>query len=172
MSACYARLDDYEMLLCNKQDWERHQEAISHFLSECSTAATTLASHSLDLSNLERARLLDIVLRASDLGRHVRRSTRERLCIRLRLRNIKSGNDWMEETDTREVSRYGAAVLCQHRVQIGDKLLVTRLETGQEALARVVWREHTQGGDLNVGIEFLESNNFWDLAWNSAIASL
>jgi len=138
-----------------------------HFLTECTRQATDLSQHAEELDNLARARLLDILLSAADLSRHLRRSPRKVATLALRLHCEKPGRTWEEETKTRVLSRHGALVECQHPAQSGDALLVLRLDSGRQALARVVWCHQKEEGRREIGIEFLDCDNFWELDWSA-----
>ena len=141
---------------------------MSQFVHECVEQANDLAQNAKDLDNLERAKLLDILFWAGELGHRLRRSSRKKACIPIRVRCEEPGRLWEEEAETQRVSRYGALVTCQHQVEIGDTLLVMRMDTGRQARARVAWRERENGGHQEVGIEFVNCENFWDLDWNAA----
>ncbi len=162
ISACYGRIDEFNHRLGERPFRDTNAEAVRHFVAECTREAADLAHHKEYLDNLERARLLDIVLQASDLVEHLRRSPRIPDSRLIRLRSDGPEHPWEENTRTVTISRYGAAVLCHHPVEIDQKLLATRSETGREARARVVFRQPRNDGGTEIGIEFLECDDFWD----------
>jgi len=41
-----------------------------------------------------------------------------------------------------------------------------RTDTGRRAKARVAWRRRKLGRRQEIGIEFLDCENFWDLFWD------
>jgi len=166
ISTCYEQIDEYAELLADRPFRDTGAQSARKFLTECTRQATDLAQNAPDLDNLERARLLDILLRAADACSHLRRSSRKAGSVAIRLRSEKLGRAWEEETETRVLSRYGAMLECQHLAEPGEILLVTRLDTGQQARARVAWRELQKGAGSNIGIEFLTCDNFWELDWN------
>ena len=163
ISNCYEQLDEYACSLEQRPLPENVEESAREFLSECARQATDLAEKAEALDNLERARLLDILLSAADLSRHLRRSLRKVISIRVRLCCEKLGRAWEEDTETRIVSRHGALLECQHPVESGETLRVVRKDRGREALARVAWSRRHKGGKLEIGIEFLNCDNFWEL---------
>ena len=55
---------------------------------------------------------------------------------------------------------------CRHPLRPGEILLVVRTDTGRQAKARVVWRRRELGRRQEIGIEFLDCENFWDLFWD------
>jgi hypothetical protein len=43
--------------------------------------------------------------------------------------------------------------------------VVTRLDTGTEARARVAWQRQSKAGRFDIGIELLNCENFWSFEW-------
>ena len=74
---------------------------------------------------------------------------------------------WEEDTITRIVSRYGATLECKHLVRTGETLLVVRKDTGQQTRAQVLFGNSNLSGRQEIGIEFLDCENFWDLDWEA-----
>jgi len=48
-------------------------------------------------------------------------------------------------------------------VQVGENLKVLRLDTRQEAQARVAWQRRKGSGGSEIGIEFTSSVELWDV---------
>lgn len=167
IAACYAELKG----LSDRLELERFRdvavESAGSFVQECVQQASALARKAQDLENLEQARLIDILFWGTELGRRLRRSPRKAASIRVRLRCDRPGHAWEEETQTVMLSQYGALVACQHRVEAGETLSVARLDIGREAQARVAWILHREPGPMQIGIEFLETGNFWELDWKT-----
>jgi hypothetical protein len=69
ISYCYSRLESYEAVECSEETSEETGFYISsaRFIDECVPRLVILLVDCLDLSNLERARLLDIVLWANQI---------------------------------------------------------------------------------------------------------
>ncbi len=97
---------------------------------------------------------------------HLRRSPRKVASIPVRLRCEEPGRGWEEDTRTVLLSRYGAALECQHPVETGQMLLVLRTDTGQRAYAQVALRQGKEDGRFEIGVEFLDCDNFWELDWS------
>ena len=167
IQACYEQVDLYMRWLEENRYSDTTSEAVRHFLSECSRQVTELAHGEKGLDNLERARLLDILLRTVEMGQQLRRSSRVLVEEAIRLRCEKLGRYWEEETVTRVLSLHGAAVACAHPVEKGDILQVKRNKTGREARARVAWCQR-KNGRSEIGIEFLDSENFWEIGRSAA----
>lgn len=168
ISTCYELFDEYSRWLEENRFRETNTELVRRFLCQCTQQATEISHNASDLENLERARLLDLLLRATELGKLLRRSPRKVTTIPVRLSSEKLGRSWEEETQTRVISRHGAAVACEHVVEVGDQLVVHRRDREASVRARVVWRQARPGGEFEIGLEFIHCDNFWDEDWNSA----
>ena len=138
-------------------------ESMQQFVEESARQATHIAHTVDDLDNLQRARLLDILLWAGELIRRLRRGPRKAAIVPIQLRSETPGRPWEEETKTRMLSRHGALVECHHPVQVGENLKVLRLDTRQEAQARVAWQRRKGSGGSEIGIEFTSSVELWDV---------
>jgi hypothetical protein len=76
LSHCYSRLEAFEALECSKKLSEETgvQNSVAGFLDECVSKLAIFLVDCIDLHNLERARLLDILLWANELGAKQRSS--------------------------------------------------------------------------------------------------
>jgi PilZ domain len=169
IDACEAELESYQCRLKENRLGDVSPEMAKRFVHQCLQQADTIERSAKDLDDLDRERLLNLILLAADLGRHLRRSPRTVTSIAIQVRSEKSGQRWEEQTETRLISRYGALVKCQHYVEVGESLRVVRLDNGRKAIARVAWRGREQEAEPEVGIEFSECDNFWELDWNRII---
>jgi len=66
------------------------------------------------------------------------------------------------------VSRCGAALRCRHLVSAESIVVIVRRDTGRRAKARVRYSRYNPDGKRELGIEFIDDNNFWGLDWNSS----
>ncbi|MCL6566298.1 MAG: PilZ domain-containing protein [Acidobacteriia bacterium] len=146
---------------------ESDDRALRDFLAESTSVLTDLATSPVALDNLARARLLDLLLRVSELGQHLRRSPRRLLHVPVRLAFEAPDARWEEVTETQVISRYGARLSCHHRLEVGDLLLVIRLDKPQRARARVTWCRTADSGTFEMGIELLSCDNFWEIDWEA-----
>jgi hypothetical protein len=162
---CYKRLDEYDAIRKGPGLAAADTESVRRFVHEATRSADAIEATAKNLENLERAQLLHIILSASELGRHLRRSPRKVATIPVRLSSEKMGGTWEEETETVLVSRYGALVRCKHPAKAGDTLSLVRSDTGQAAKARVAWQRPNGEEDVRIGVEFLGCENFWGLDW-------
>src|SRR5574337_236203 len=85
ISTCYERIEECAQRLEEGRFSDATSEPMGRLLSECAAQVTTLALDTPDLSNLERAQLLDILGWATDLTRRLRRSPRRMAVIPVRL---------------------------------------------------------------------------------------
>lgn len=167
ISTGYERLEDYARVVVEHRFQDATAEAMWVFLVECIERAADLTQHAGEIDNLQRARLLDILLRAAEVSRRLRRSPRKALSIPVRLRCEKLGRAWEEDTRTRVVSRFGVMLECEHSAEKGDGLTLIRLDTHAEVKARVAWRRQTSAGHFEFGLEFPDCDNFWGLKWEA-----
>jgi len=171
LPACYEQFDHF-------LGWQQEPynparaESVRRFLDESTRQASVLLESPRDLGNLERARLIDILARAKELARHLRRSERKPVAIPVVLRSDTPGRAWEETTETLLVSLHGAKLQLQHKVRNRETLVVIRRDTLQEARAQVAWRRNAENGRLEVGIEFLNAGNFWQMEWSQTEPAL
>ena len=165
ISVCYKRLDRYEEIRKGSGLDAASTESVRRFIHECTRFADEMEHSAKDLDNLDRAKLLHIILSASELGRHLRRSPRKAAAIAVRLSSEQLGGVWEEDTETLLVSRYGALVRCKHAAKPGETLHVIRADTGEQTLARVAWQRRSDSDEVRIGVEFVSNENFWGLDW-------
>ena len=165
ISVCSTRLEQYEEMRKTPGLGIADAEAMRRFIHECSRQADAIENGNTDIDNLERAKLLLIILSATELGRQLRRSPRKAATIGVRLCCDRLGGAWEEEADTMLLSRYGALLRCSHPAKPGESLQITRSDTGQTAHARVAWQRPLEDKGIRIGIEFVDYDNFWGLDW-------
>lgn len=164
--SCFQQLDECERCFDAPLTLSENPDTLQQLLADLAQQATDLSKRRHDLNNLERARLTYIQVVAGELGRRLRRSPRRITVVPLRIRCEEPGLLWEQETQTKNISPRGALIHCTEPVKVGDKLWIWRLDTGRQATAQVVWQRSTSGRDREVGIEFVDCENFWGLDWN------
>ena len=97
-----------------------------------------------------------------------RRSNRKTTSFPIWLRNEDLRPVWEEETETQIVSRCGAGLRCRHLVSAENIVVIVRQDTGRRAKARVRYSRYNPDGKRELGIEFIDNDNFWGLDWNSS----
>ena len=167
ISTCYTRLDQFDEIRKGPGLSVANTEAVRRFIHECTRAADQMEHTAVDLDNLDRAKLLHIILSASELGTHLRRSPRKAAAIPVRLTSERLGSAWEEDTETLQVSRYGALMSCKHPAKAGETLNVIRADTGQKVMARVAWQRPLDNNGVRMGVEFVSCDNFWGLDWGA-----
>lgn len=169
---CFERLDECQGWFEAPLSRDPPTEPIPQILAECTRQATDLANCTDGLTNLERARLFYIPMVAADLGRCLRKSPRRNVTIPVRLRCAEPGHHWEQDAQTRTISRRGALIECNRPVTGGEKFFVVRLDTGGQATAQVVWHQCKEQGGVDVGIEIVDRENFWQLDWDREETSM
>jgi hypothetical protein len=96
-----------------------------------------------------------------------RRSNRKTTSFPIWLRHEEPGPVWEEETETETVSRCGAGLRCRHLVSAQSLVVIVRRDTGRRAKARVRYSRYNPAGKRELGIEFIDNDNFWGFDWNS-----
>jgi hypothetical protein len=84
--------------------------AVMEILAEIADQAAILGLSAGDLSGMEQAQLVDILLCVAHLTKGLRRVPRKCVSVPLRLRYEAPGHYWTEETTTCEVSLYGTSI--------------------------------------------------------------
>jgi len=167
IDSCYGELEAYRSRLKENRLRDVSPESAWRFIHECMREADRIEQSAQDLDDEERKQLVGLILGTAELGCHVRRSPRRAASIAIRLHCEKPVRPWEEETETRLISRCGALVTCQQRVEINQRLRVVRMDNGHEARARVAWCQRKRRGLPEVGIEFVDCDNFWELDWGT-----
>lgn len=138
--------------------------AFRDLLSSCAQQAHRLAEGERNADTRTKARLLDILLRASQLSQSLRRSPRVESAVSVYVRLEESGRIWEEETWTSTLSRHGAGLVCRHLVEKGGLVILCRKDKGERARARVVYCHYDGQGRRQIGVEFLDRPDFWDFS--------
>lgn len=143
-------------------------ESFRVFLAECARQAKQLGEDKVTVDPQQQAGLLEILLRASDLTVRLRRSPRQPASLPVWLRREDPGRTWEEETRTLAISRHGAGIPCRHFVETGGTLVVARRDNGRRTQARVAYCRFDSQGQRQIGVEFLDRDDFWGLDVDSA----
>jgi hypothetical protein len=165
IASSYERLDAYNEKQRGPGLSKADAESARRFINECTRQADEIEHTAKDLNNLERAKLLHIILSASELGCHLRRSPRKAASIAVRISSEKLGGAWEENTETVLLSQFGASVKCSHTAKTGETIQILRADTGQKAEARIAWQRASENDGLRIGVEFIGCENFWELDW-------
>jgi hypothetical protein len=162
IEVCYLRLDQIAEQIRRKEFRGAVCESSRRLLLECTRQVASEAFSARRLNNLDRSRLLDILFFASNLANRLRRSKRISHLVPVRLINPAQKTTWIEDTVTQNLSKHGAMLRCTHAYESGETVGLMRLDTGDRALARVVWRERTKFAQHKLAVEILNSANFWN----------
>jgi hypothetical protein len=163
ISGCYQRLEEYGRQLGQNEHWQMtSSEPLIDTLAEMIDQATTLGLTSIDLDGLQQAQLLDILFTAGNMMKNLRRSIRRYISIPLKLRYEVTGHNWTEESNTLEVSLHGACIECRIPIAKGEIMTVERVDNHRSARAKVRWHRRKPDGTQTLGIELLDSGDFWE----------
>jgi hypothetical protein len=165
ISHCYAQLERLEAAQKAHRLSLPDGESVRRFINQSSRQADEIEHTAKNLDNLDRARLLHIILWANEVGSYLRRSPRKAASIPVRLSCDKLGSAWEEETQTVLLSRHGASLRCGHSAKPGEPIQLERLDTGERVLGQVAWQRSAESDGVRIGIEFVDCDNFWGLDW-------
>lgn len=139
-------------------------DTFKELLASCAQQAHRLSESECGADTRTKARLLDVLLRASQLSQSLRRSPRVQTAVSVYLRREDSSRTWEEETWTSTISRHGAGMECRHLVEKGGTVVLCRKDGGDRARARVVYSHFDGQGRRQIGLEFLDRSDFWESA--------
>lgn len=137
--------------------------AFRDFMATCAKQAEQLVADSRFTHAHEKNGLLDFLLRVSQLSQRIRRSPRKNSTVAVWLRREDPYSTWQEETWTVSVSRHGAGLICHRPVQKGGTLVLCRKDKGSRAEATVVYTMRDAEGRKQIGVQFRDPTDFWDL---------
>ncbi len=175
LPACIHELEARNERLRNLPFDAAATHAFKAFVTNCAKQAETLAEKSVEITaeNLDEAArctraqaktsILDFLLRISQLNQKIRRGPRTNSSIAVWLRREDPHQTWHEETWTVSTSRHGAALLCRRPVEKGGTVVLCRKDKGSRATAQVVYSRRDSEGRKQIGIQFCDPINFWDL---------
>jgi PilZ domain len=164
LNSAVRELDDRATRLKSQPLDADELQSWKEFIAECTSQAQRLAQDDHSVDKRTRTRLLDLVLRASHLSQSLRRSPRLQAAHPIWLRREDPGRSWEEETWTSTVSEHGAGLVCRHLVEPGGTLVLCRKGPGDRARARVVYCRYDGDGRRQIGVEFIDQNDFWELS--------
>jgi hypothetical protein len=104
--------------------------------------------------------------------KQVRRGPRAGLSVEVVLTGAAGGESWEEKTKTTTVSRHGASLICARALAQGEAVKITRVDSGQYCMARVVWSARRDESNVEVGLELLNEQNLWGVDWDMPEAPL
>lgn len=159
-----SELGRFLQMVQEKRLAEIPKDTVRKWIDECVREADALDRRDSGLDDKLRGQLQDLILSAVELGRNLRRSPRIVANIHVRI----GGGEWREETNTKLISRFGALVTVHHPVAMNEVLTVVRPDRGRAVHARVAWIHETAPQTTEVGIEFLDAENFWELDWTKS----
>lgn len=163
VAGAYRHLESVAAQIQEPNFCSQHGELATRFLEQCMREVTNIACAAELPNNLERARLLDILLWASELYGRLRRGPRVRASIPILIRSEDEQKPWEEKTETVLLSVHGFRFLCRHELHSGDILTCVRLDNGRRADARVAWTRCRDSGETEAGVEFVTDEDFWGM---------
>jgi len=163
------QLEDHRRSMQRITYSEGDRLAVCKLLSEVVSQATALVTKTKLLAPVEREQFLQLSLAATELFKRVQREPRiPRNMPVLIYREGDSARD-QELTNTINVSKRGACVLTKRQWRPGEKIWIQKPTNQQKALAQVAWAKATELAQFVIGLEILESEDFWGLSQRSRL---
>jgi hypothetical protein len=102
-------------------------------------------------------------------GQHVRRSSRIPKEIAILLTGCDAnGKQFIENTKTVVLSRYGAGIVSKHKLVVEQELILVHTESNKEAEIRIVGQIGSANGSYTYGVAFLHPEvDFWGVEFPS-----
>jgi len=136
---------------------------ILHFVSELISVTTILVASAKSLRQEQRDQFLKLSLDAAEFYKRVQRDPRiaRRLPILISRKTDSAGSQ--ELTHTVDVSRGGACVATTGAWKTGEQIWLQKPQGSLRALARIAWVKKNAPFQFLIGLEILDSENFWNL---------
>lgn len=166
LPACISELESRSDRLRNLPFDPAATDAFKNFIAACGRQTQNLADDPRFTDRDSKAGLLEFLFRVSQLSQGMRRSHRINSSIPIWLRREDPYRTWHEETWTVTLSRHGASLLCHRPVEKDGKVILCRKDMGCRAEARVAYWVHDSQGRKQIGVEFFDGGDFWNLDWN------
>ncbi len=167
LPACIAEIASRNERLRNLPFDPAATDALKTFIADCTKQVEKLAEKLTEdrhfAPTLTKPALLDFLLRMSQFSQRIRRGPRTTSSVAVWLRREDPHQTWHEETWTVSVSRHGAALLCRRPVEKGGTVVLCRKDKGSRAEAQVVYSLRDSEGRKQIGVQFCDPINFWDL---------
>lgn len=136
---------------------------LKDFLETCERQAKILAETEELGDPKTKKRAAEVLRRISKVSQSLRRSPRFIASVPVWLRREDPGRTWEEETWTSSLSLHGAGFSCHHAVEVGGVVVLCRRDKGNRVRAKVVYSRYDADGRREIGVELMETGDFWDL---------
>ena len=102
-----------------------------------------------------------------------RRSGRIARRIDVTVRWQAQGDQWQEApAATKMLSRYGCMLSSQCRIKLGEEIQLVWPEKQRETKAKVVFRSLNGSNEVQLAVEFLGTDDFWEIDFPPAFMSI
>jgi hypothetical protein len=170
--AATTNLQRYQSRLEKANSVEKEKISLLNFVSEVIGQTTVLVARTKFLSEAQRDLFLALSHSAIAFYKRVQRDPRKDSEVPLLLSSTKQGTPRSEATRTVNISLKGACLETKISWQAGEEVRIARLDTNGEARARVTWVEHPRLLAGRIGIEILDSDDFWGLKPRQSVEML
>ena len=157
------RLEEHRRQLKRLAPVGDERAAISQFLSELIAQATALVTSARFLSPQQGHQLFVLSQSAAELNKRVQRSPRMRRNMPILLYRETDPGAGKELTTTVDVSKRGASTTTSRLWTAEEVIWIETPGNGSRAKARVAWVKKNAPLQFLIGLEILDSKDFWEL---------
>jgi hypothetical protein len=140
------------------------RNALLKSLSEVVNQTTTLVASAKLLGPSQRDQFLELSLSAVELYKRVQRNPRIPRNMPILVYRETDDAAGQELTNTVDVSKQGACMKTSRVWEIGQKIWIEKPGNKLRTLARVAWVKKGESSQFLIGLEILDSEDFWGLA--------
>jgi hypothetical protein len=133
------------------------------FISEVISQTTTLVANAKLLAPAQRDQFLKLSLSAAELYKQIQRKARIRRNMPILVYREKDPKPMRELTNTVDVSKQGVCIATVRLWEIGEKIWVEKPGNQVRTLARVAWLKKGELTQFLMGLDILDSEDFWGL---------
>jgi hypothetical protein len=157
------RLEEYRAGLRQVSPGMADHNATLKFISEVISQTTTLVANAKLLAPAQRDQFLNLSLSAAELYKQAQRNARIRRNMPILVYREKDSKGMRELTNTVDVSKQGVCIVTVRLWEIGEKIWIEKPASQVRTLARVAWLKKGELTQFLMGLDILDSEDFWGL---------
>ena len=157
------RIDEYRKRLHQFDLSAVERIEIPKLLSEVIHQTTFLVTTAKMLNPQDRDHFLELTLSASALYKRIQRNPREQRSLPVVIYRETDSISAHELTNTIDISKQGASVTTRRLWKAGETIRIEKTDDPLGARARVVWIKKDSSTQFLMGLEILESRDFWSV---------
>jgi hypothetical protein len=157
------RLEEYRGRLQTIEAAGGDRSEVPKFLSGLIAETTMLVASAKFLGPLQRDQFLELSSSAMQLFKRAQRPLRVARNLPVLVSRETDSTGMQELTNTVNVSKRGVCIATTRSWEIGEKAWIQKPVSGQRTLARIAWSRKTALSQFLLGLEILDTEDFWKL---------